>query len=338
MHPLRNGMKNDYDAEEDIPLGDMEDSGLRWMSVAVVLLVVAGFFALAWYAYRSSDQAGESDDIVRAEAGPIKERPADPGGMETPYQDMSVYNVLNDEPSAEEDKVERLLPEPEEPMAARDAEPAPESMRRQPEDMQVWIKEKTAVDEEISEPSTEVKPDASAQTTVPPAEPRTPDTAEGATPAAAEVTEGEKAEPHRFMEDKPSEAAPTPPVETVEVEEVPVAVPATPVTPKVEPVTTPAAKPAPVKPAAASAPSTSEKGNLQAQLGALKTPSEANTLWSQLKRKHADLLGGKQYLIVKAELPQGTFYRLRVSGLSATSAKNLCAALSARKQGCMVVR
>jgi hypothetical protein len=92
------------------------------------------------------------------------------------------------------------------------------------------------------------------------------------------------------------------------------------------------------KTVAAAPPATQETGNAFIQLAALKTPAEATTTWNQIKRKHSDLLGGKQYLIVKADLPQGTFYRLRVSGLSANGAKQLCSALSARGQSCMVTR
>lgn len=327
---MRNTIKNDYDAEEEIPLEDLEGSGLRWMSVAVVLLVVAGFFALAWYAYRSSSAEDGGNHIVRAEAGPLKEKPVDPGGMQTPYQDMSVYNVISPDAQKKE-QVEHLLPEPEEPLTVRE-EQETESARRS-EDLQVWHKGEGEVAEDSHALAKEklMPPPAS---TIPPST------------AAAEVT---VASPNKFMEKKDEAAtlsAKPDSTELSKVEEVPVAVtppalpsgeekpsdaassPASATTKKVAEVSS--------KPSSAAIPA--ETGSVQVQLAALKTSAEATSTWTLLKKKHGDLLSGRQYLIVKAELPKGTFYRLRISGLGSNAAKQICSQLSARKQSCMVIR
>ena len=76
---------------------------------------------LLWYAYEwgRGDRALDELPIVRAEAGPEKVKPQDPGGLDVPYQDQLVLN--RDGESGEGPRVERLLPPPETPL------PAPES-------------------------------------------------------------------------------------------------------------------------------------------------------------------------------------------------------------------
>jgi hypothetical protein len=73
------------------------------------------FGGVVWYAY-NWNQGQISPDalpVVVAEAGPIKEQPAEEGGLEIPYRDRA---VMNDGLDGEEAKtVEHLLPPPEEP-------------------------------------------------------------------------------------------------------------------------------------------------------------------------------------------------------------------------------
>jgi hypothetical protein len=316
---MRHSPKNDYDADEEVPLEDLEGAGLRWMSIVVVMMVVAGFFALAWYAYHSSNANDGSGELVRAEEGPVKVKPADPGGMKTPYQDMSVYNVISENGGPKKEHVEQLLPEPEEPMVNREDPPA--QAARKHEDMKVWIRDEGDVDSEEEK-------DAPAEVKLLPPPPAKEDAPEE-NGDASESDGGLKiVRPKRFMEKdaelhsptvatpKPKEDAPVAPkVEPAPLKQVPAAV-------------TKQAAPAPVN----------ESGSTQLQLAALKTPAEATATWNQIRKKHSDLLAGKQYLIVKADLPQGTFYRLRISGLSASAAKQLCDALTARRQSCMVIR
>ncbi|MBY0354236.1 MAG: SPOR domain-containing protein [Rickettsiales bacterium] len=360
-------MKNDYDADDDIPLDELEGAGLRWMSVVVVLLVVGGFFALAWYAYHSNSANDvHLEDVVKAEAQPVKEKPADPGGMVTPYQDMSVYNVISKQKNGTNKQVEQLLPDPEEPMASRE-EPAPAvrpnaTASRHSDDMKVWLKDEGEVDPLAKEPPAKVK-------LLPaPVTPATVPEVQNAEPAFADVPESsEKTQANQFMA-SPAEKIVTaettskpetslPPIAQVTpvplmpkiVPEVAPQVVKTPVTPAVKPVAVKKTAPAPSslketpkieapKPETAKTETSQQSGSMQAQIAALKTPAEATATWNLLKKKHADLLAGKQYLIVKADLPQGTFYRLRLSGLTAASAKQLCASLMARKQSCLVVR
>lgn len=84
--------------------------------LAVTLSVLVG---VLWYSYpkEAAEQELRAVAIVRADAGPIKMIPGDPGGMDIPHRDSTVFDTLRaaDEKSGG-DRIENLLPEPEKPM------------------------------------------------------------------------------------------------------------------------------------------------------------------------------------------------------------------------------
>ncbi|TVR98183.1 MAG: SPOR domain-containing protein [Rhodospirillales bacterium] len=61
--------------------------------------------------------------VIRADGAPVKVRPEDPGGMVVAHRDKLVYRRLGDD--ADELPVERLLPEPEEPLPPPAPQPPP---------------------------------------------------------------------------------------------------------------------------------------------------------------------------------------------------------------------
>ena len=87
--------------------------------------------------------------------------------------------------------------------------------------------------------------------------------------------------------------------------------------------------------AAAAKPVVVESGaGYKVQLGAFKSEAEAAAQWKKIASKNGDVLHGAP-VIVKADLPNGTFYRLRASGFaSADAAKAACAKLASRSQAC----
>ncbi len=110
-------MKNEADLSDLVIVSN--DSGLtRWAPLVVVLGVVAGFVTLSWYAYHAGIQSVKEEDLVVVEADktPMKEKPSDPGGMQFPNQDKTVFETFSGN-SKQPPKVERVLPVPEEPMA-----------------------------------------------------------------------------------------------------------------------------------------------------------------------------------------------------------------------------
>jgi hypothetical protein len=90
----------------------------RWLPVTVVFAAFVGFIVLAWYAYYSGSQSLKEDELVVVEAdkAPIKEKPADPGGMKFPNQDKTIFDNFSGA-AGNQPKVERVMPMPEEPIA-----------------------------------------------------------------------------------------------------------------------------------------------------------------------------------------------------------------------------
>lgn len=81
-----------------------------------ILLLVG----LLWYSYpkEAAKQELKAVPIVKAEAGPMKIIPTDPGGMDIPYRESTVFDTLRAQHAAETGgRIENLLPEQEQPIA-----------------------------------------------------------------------------------------------------------------------------------------------------------------------------------------------------------------------------
>lgn len=81
-------------------------------------------------------------------------------------------------------------------------------------------------------------------------------------------------------------------------------------------------------------------GKFRVQLSSVKTELRAMKEAQRLKRAHESLLGGLRIEPVRADLgPRGVFYRLYAGPLATfDAARSLCRKLSARNQGCIVIR
>ena len=92
------------------------------------LLAVAVLAAILGRAYhqRGDGEAPAEIPVLRAEPGPARELPGDPGGMTVPYRDMtSLHEVGAADVEGARPVVERLLPPPEEPLPRPDTPEAP---------------------------------------------------------------------------------------------------------------------------------------------------------------------------------------------------------------------
>lgn len=131
---------------------------------------------------------------------------------------------------------------------------------------------------------------------------------------------------------EPAVVAPTPPPPPA-----PVVAP----TPAPAPVVAPAPKVqvAPKVAAAPKAKGTAGQGYM-VQLSAVRTEQAAKSEWSRLAKKHPDILGGLDSVILRADLgTKGIFYRVRGGWFKTRAeAKAVCTKLARRNVGCIIAK
>ena len=291
----------------------------RWAPLVIVFGVVGGFVMLSWYAYHAGIQSVKEEDLVVVEADktPIKEKPTDPGGMQFPNQDKTVFETFSGN-TKQPAKVERVLPVPEEPMAKSEDASEPTT----------WVnhdlKKPSGAEQMISKDLAKKPNDKSRM-------------------AATLTAPDEKPKDSAEDEQSTTYVAPKkPPVATKPVE-VAESKPFTPEKATEKQVTTDASEDSepPKKKAEKSLekakPAPAASGDAMVQLGAYRSEDEANANWEKMHLKQKEL-SDKTPLVVKADLGEkGIYYRLRVGGLSPANAKSLCSALSAKGQACILV-
>jgi len=120
--------EDDY-LDDDFYDGDDEPrfSRKKWIGGILALLIIGGFGIGIWYAYDQGVKKGVqlAPPIISADTSPVKIKPDDPGGMDIPNQDKQVFNVLQSGDAPE--KVEKLMPPPEDSIKDEAAEQAQDS-------------------------------------------------------------------------------------------------------------------------------------------------------------------------------------------------------------------
>jgi hypothetical protein len=278
-----------------------------WPSIAVVAAASA-FGGVIWYAYHQGheDARPGMPPLVKAEPGPTKVKPDNPGGQEIPFQDSTVYDRLNQ--NGQKPVVEKLLPPPEEPVTR--APPAP------PVDAAALP-----------------NPAIAAGNVAPPPVDLPPPLADTGAPTALAPTPG-------AIVIQPPAVAPPKPVEVVPPK--PVAV----VAPKPEPAKAPpptsiaaliasagaGGVPAPAAKAAVGS------GTYLLQLSAVRSPDAVPEEWARLKRRYPELarMTSSTHKIDVAD--KGTFYRIEAGPLDEVTAKSTCTNLRGQGLGCIVVK
>lgn len=321
-------MRPDIEDFEELETAAGDTPRSRAMSWLVLAVAVGGFGALAYYAYHSGSETMQNGDVmvVEADGTPIKQTPADPEGEQFANQDKTIYDVISPNATGE-GNVEKLLPEPEKPVSA------PQEVAASTPAPTTYVNKNIA---NAGEGTTAEKP-APLVVPVPSAVVNTPvaKAEEVKTPVAATTT---KVSPHVAVTNvSPDEEAGEPTF----VNESPVAdVKATTKVPTKAVATSSVKKEVvkevvkkevtkPVEKKAVSG------GAYQIQLGAFKSEDEALAHWKKLSGKYASVLSGSPS-VVKADLPNGTFYRLRTGGFaSGDAAKAACGKLGG--QACFPV-
>lgn len=92
----------------------------RLITAGIALGAVVAFGIGIWFAYDQGVKRGASGapPLIRADQGPTKVAPENPGGMQVPNQDKQIYERLPGGQTANNGGTEKLLPPPERPNAA----------------------------------------------------------------------------------------------------------------------------------------------------------------------------------------------------------------------------
>lgn len=337
-----------------------------WLLLALVLITVAGLGGFL-FGDRLADIGVEGPQqipTVHAAEGPIKVRPQNPGGADIPHRGYDINQRMQGELAST--RVEKLLPAPEKPLqppsasapqlvsaetasapapphegnADKGAEqllPAPPPPAPKPRAPAPLPEVAKAAPVAVPRPPVSVAkapppvavpaPPTTTPTTIPAPVAPAPATSTPVTPAQSPS--------------QPSEGTPLKLVPKSQQEPAPAAAPVTkPLEPVSPPVTVTGTRVPPSVRAKVSTPSqTTGSSGWQIQLAASRSDKAARTEGERLKQKHSDVLGKLRVGVVRADLgAKGVFYRIRLGpARDKTEARAICANLSKRGQGCLVV-
>jgi SPOR domain len=287
-----------------------------WPSIAVVAAASA-FGGVIWYAYHQSPGAGGNGlpPLVKAEPGPVKVKPDNPGGQEIPFQDSTVYDRLSQ--NGQKPVVEKLLPPPEQPATRTPPPPPPAEATAAPP--------LPSPDAQIAQQPV-APPQQTAPALLPPVDVGAP-TALAPAPGAIVI------QPPPPPQPKPTEVAPSLPPKTAIVEAAKPQAAAKPTPTSIAALITEAgvsAQPAPK--------ASANGGTYRLQLSAVRSPDAVPAEWARLKRRYPEL-AGLTSSTNKIDTPdKGTFYRLEAGPLDEAEAKSTCTHLRGQGLGCIVVR
>ncbi|WP_421786129.1 SPOR domain-containing protein [Hyphobacterium sp.] len=101
----------DDDYEDDETFDAREDSRRGPLLLTTAFAVFVLFVAVVWSAYQQGARDRDEPPRIVADSEPFRERPADPGGAETPDLDIEAYERISGESDAEDGATPRDGPE-----------------------------------------------------------------------------------------------------------------------------------------------------------------------------------------------------------------------------------
>jgi hypothetical protein len=311
----------------------------RWFPLAAVTMGVVVFGSLIAFAYRQGAQTNPNmtTPLIQAENQSYKERPQDPGGMDVPFQDAIVFDQLDKTKMSDaSEKVESLLPPPEQPIAdpvkeVADASQAstetapPSAPREDAEDKSVIAQNDVKSDEGNSADSIADKIAATEAA-------MKNKTTETVTKIDNKVEE-QVAAVEKKVEQKVTSVAQTT-SQTVQQATTQTTAQATKTIPAKASSLNNVAPAAPT-PVANNVAST---GNAKVQLGAFKDEAAARAAWAQFQKQYAPHLNGVTPNYARADLgAKGVFYRVQGVNLSQAKAKTICQSINSIKSGSCLI-
>jgi hypothetical protein len=339
----------------------------------VALIGAIGAFAYSW----GGGSAGDTPALVRADEGPVKVKPENPGGTAVPNQENKVYETVAGEGTVGAPQQEKLVTTAEEPVDVTPPPPAVDedvaatpSGKSEDRIEQIVQEAQTQTDDEIVAVTPRkvrtmvVKPDGTLveredEPGAAPSDEQT-ETIAAAVPAAGPppaIPEATGALPDT------TEAAPAPAPEETAAAAAPAEEEALPPAQEQVAATEPASEDrgampdtapiAPLRPAdqpidvvgevkpdqVAAVNTTAPDGSWAMQIASQPSEAAAQSSYQDLVRRYANVLQGKEVSIVKAEIAgKGTFWRVRVPAASRNEAISLCENYKAAGGNCFVSR
>lgn len=283
-------------------------------AVAIVGALVVFLASVLWYSYpRKADETGElAVPIIRADAGPYKVVPSDPGGMEIPHRESTVFDTLREAEGGTR-RVENLLGDPEEPVArdklfagikieGREVMTTGGDPAVQPEDAPAQIAAASQVEPEAA-PAPQAQPVLAAAVDEKPSETSEVAAAPAAAPQeeqklAAAATPVPQAKPEKEVAEELSRTEPASGVETFE-----------------------------------------SGAGWYIQLASLRSGDAAKAAWADLQ-KSLSVLKPLSHRVEKADLgARGIYYRLQAGPFAEAKARDICKAVEAQRPGgCLVIK
>ena len=296
----------------------------RVRTLAVVAFVIGGLSYALW-----GHSAPNPADIptIKAE-GAYKEKPANPGGIDIPHQDVQVYNELDGKAGGgASSQIEHLLPPPEVPKdAPRVAVPVTPPLVASPP--LVTPSEPVAV---AAPPEPVSAPVPLVQTNQPVAVP--PKDEIGGAMSAVKAVE-------TTVATQPVPVAPSKQVVLPVQKTAPPEAKALSITQILQETKAPAPASPSLAPAIAPLPkAVVGAGNVVIQLASTPGEAKAQSLMKDLQSRYASALGGTALHLARADLgARGIYYRVQSSGLAEGDANHICSALKQMNAGCILVR
>lgn len=308
--------------------------GFPWRLVlGLVALVVIGVVVWQGAGLLGGSPGGSQGDAVpvfQASVDPFKHRPDDPGGMDVPNQDVTVYDTLGAAEGGE--GLEQLLPEPEEPIAIEpeaaetvggddgviDVGAVPEADVQQADENAEPIFTADQVSDLVDQALTEAAGDIPVPAEKPTAPPAPESTVATVSDTGAAEAASDSGGGLSFSDVAASLGGDSSAPAAAE--------------------TAPAAQQEETTTAAVPAAAPAGGGGYWVQIAAYSTREVAAEAWQRLARDQADLLSTATPRVMETSVAGTTLHRLQV-GVYAShgEAEQLCNALKQRQIDCMIV-
>jgi hypothetical protein len=274
----------------------------RAFPVLMTMAVIAVLGTVLWYSYPQEKEYREINSVplIRADAGPMKVVPNDPGGMDIPYRDSTVFDTLRRARAENADgQIENLLSDSETPIS-RD---------------QMFAGVNTALEEDETQ---EIIENGAAE------EPDVIERTDENTIAAVKVDKGNTVKTETATKTQTvASVAPTAPMPVKKPDDISHA----------------ANGMSRTEPAAGGAVVAATGGYL-VQLASVRSQGDAQKMWQAMQKQFPNELGGLKLNVDVADLgTRGTYYRVQGGAVSESRARAICSVIDSKKSGgCFVVR